>query len=241
MTTFPDVTAPAEAVTSARVDWAPVPRVNLLPAEIVEARRTRSLKRVLGGVVLGVAVACVGAGAWAQAGVSAAQQQVDAAQQRGTVLRAQQAKYADVPRVLGLIDDATTARQKAMERDVLWYGFLSDLALTTPKGITLQTLQVSFDAPGGAAATASTDPLTPTGIGHVEFTGQAARFPDVASWLEAVGTVHGLDGSTLKTATSGGTSVGGTPTGGTGGGVSFSSTVQVTTKALTHRYDRKAG
>ena len=51
MTAFPDLTTsaqpgrPAEATTtSTRVDWAPVPRVDLLPAEIVDGRRLARLK-----------------------------------------------------------------------------------------------------------------------------------------------------------------------------------------------------
>lgn len=237
MTTYPDVTAPgaggpSETVTSARVDWAPVPKVNLLPPEIAEGRRLGRLKKMLGAGLVVVAAGCVGAAAWAQSGVSAAQADLDAAHGRGAVLQREQAKYAQVPRVLGLIDDAAAARERAMADDVLWYGFLSDLSLTTPKGVSLQTLELTLD--DGAAA-GSTDALTPAGLGHVTFSGKAQHFPDVASWLEAVGSVHGLDGSTLQTATRG--SGGGTSS---SNAITFTSTIQVTSKALTHRYDRKA-
>ena len=240
MTTYPEVTAPqpdaapAPTGTSARVDWAPVPKVNLLPPEIVDARRLARLKRRLGGVLVLAVAGCAGAVVWAQAGVSAAQDEVDVAQSRASVLQGQQARYAEVPRLTALIDTATTARQTAMTEDVLWYGFLSDLSLTTPKGVALVSLEVTLDdssAPTGQAG----DPLTPHGIGHVSFSGKADHFPDVAGWLEAVGSVHGLDGSTLQTATRG---VAGAADG--NGPITFTSTVQVTSTALTHRYDRKA-
>jgi Tfp pilus assembly protein PilN len=243
MTTYPDVTAPggaagpSEAVTTARVDWAPVPKVNLLPPEIVEGRRLIRLKKVLGGGLLVVVASCAGAAVWAQAGVSSAQEELDAAHARGAVLQSEQAKYAQVPRILALIDDAAAARERAMADDVLWYGFLSDLSLTTPKGISLQSLEMTID--DGASSPAAGDPLTPSGLGHVTFSGKAQHFPDVAAWLEAVATLHGLDGSTLQTATRGAN--GGTTGGTTGGnGITFTSTIQVTSKALTHRYDRKA-
>ena len=80
---------------------------------------------------------------------------MDVAQARAAQLQAQQAKYAEVPRLTGLIDTATTARQTAMAQDVLWYGFLSDLSLTTPKGVSLLTLQVALNdtsAPARRAA-----------------------------------------------------------------------------------------
>jgi hypothetical protein len=211
--------------------------VNLLPPEIVEGRRVARLKRVLVGVVVLVVAGCAGTVVWAQAGVESAQEELDTAQTRAVALHAEQARYADVPRITGLIDTATTARQTAMSQDVLWYGFLSDLSLTTPKGVSLLSLEVALDDTSGPS-TAPADVLTPTGIGHVTFSGKADHFPDVAGWLDAVGSVHGLDGSTLQTATRGDISSG---TGNADGGpVTFTSTVQVTSKALTHRYDRKA-
>ena len=239
MTAFPEVSAPGAPTTTttgARVDWAPVPRVNLLPTEILQARRTAGVKRVLAGAVVLTLAACVGAVVWAQAGVSAAQEDLDATQARGVILRAQQAKYAQVPTTLAVIDATSTAREQAMANDVLWYGLLSDLALTTPKGVTLDTLSITLDAapvsPAPAAAgSAGTDPLTPAGIGTVSFSGEAAHFPDVAAWLESVATLHGLDGSTLQNATK---------ATGAAAGVTFASTIKVTSKALTHRYDRKA-
>jgi hypothetical protein len=241
MTTYPDVTAPqqvapAPSSTSTRVDWAPVPKVNLLPPEIVEGRRLARLKRVLGGVLVVAAAGCAGAVVWAQAGVSSAQDEVDAAQARATTLQAQQAKYAEVPRVTGLIDTATTARQTAMGQDVLWYGFLSELSMTTPKGVSLVSLEMILDDSAQPPGPAD-DPLTPSGIGHVSFSGKATHFPDIAGWLDAVGGIDGLDGSTLQTATRGDAQAAPTTA---DGPITFTSTVQVTSKALTHRYDRKA-
>jgi Tfp pilus assembly protein PilN len=248
MTTYPEVTAsplPAPAAepsrTSTRVDWAPVPKVNLLPPEIVEGRRLTKAKRLLGGMVVLVAAGCAGGVVWAQGQVSSAQEVVDLAQARAVQLQGQQAKYAEVPRITGLIDTATTARQTAMAQDVLWYGFFSDLSLTTPKGVSLLTLQVALN--DSSAPAQQGGPLAPGGIGHVSFSGTAEHFPDVASWIDAVATLHGLDGSTLQTATRNAGAGDGSAAGGTtpaAGAVTFTSSVQVTSKALTHRYDRKA-
>ena len=56
----------------------------------------------------------------------------------------------------------------------------------------------------------------------------------MAAWLDAVARMHGLDGSTLQSVTRENAS------GGTAGTLNFTTTVRVTSKALTHRYDRKA-
>ena len=227
--------APAPGSTSAPVDWAAVPRVNLLPPEILQSRRTAGVKRML-AIAVGATVAVCAAGVlWAQTSVNSAQDDLDAAQARAVQLRAQQAKYAQVPKVLGLIDGIAGAREQSMNRDVLWYGLLSDLAMTTPKGVKLDSLSVTFDQANVVAA--QPDPLTPAGLGSVDFTGKATHFPDVAAWLESVGSLHGLAGSTLQTATRGDDTNGDAST---GGAVQFTSTIQVTSGALSHRYDRKA-
>jgi hypothetical protein len=245
MTTYPDLTAsaqppaagPADAVATGRVEWAPVPRVNLLPPEIVEGRRLIRLKKLLGGALVVVVAGCAGAVVWAEVGVSSAQREVDAAQARAATLRSTEATYAQVPRILGLIDAATTARQTVMADDVLWYGFLSDLAVAAPKGVSLLNLDVALTDSTPESSTGA-DPMSPAGIGQVTFSGKASEFPDVAAWLESVAGVHGLDGSTLQTATRGG-AAGGAGAGGDSS-VHFTSKVQVTSKALSHRYDRKA-
>ena len=161
MTTYPDLApagaAPAPAVSSARVEWAAVPRVDLLPPEIQQGRRLAALKRVLAGAVAATVVVCVGGVAWAQAGVGSAQDDLDAAQARGATLRAQQVTYAQVPKVLALIDAAGAAREQAMGKDILWYGLLSDLSLTTPEGVKLDSLTVGLDTSGTQAPV--TDPL----------------------------------------------------------------------------------
>ena len=232
MTTFAEAPATigrTETVTTSRVEWAPIPKVNLLPSEIVQARRLAALKRVLGGAVVAVVLVCVGATVWAQAGASSAQGELDAVQARGVALRADQARYAAVPKLLNLIQAAGAARERAMSQDVLWYGFMSDLAVTTPKGITLNGLQVDLDK-----ATINNDPLVPTGLGIVTFTGTAKQVPDVAAWLDAVARIQGVDGSTLQSATRE------DPKAGDKSPLTFTTTVTVTSKALTHRYDRKA-
>ena len=229
MTEAPAAPGRTDAVTSARVEWAPVPKVNLLPREVLQARQLAGLKRVLAGAVAAVVLACVAATVWAQAGASAAQGELDAAQAKGAELRTEQARYAAVPKLLNLIQAAGAARERAMSQDVLWYGFMSDLAVTTPKGITLNGMQVSLDKP-----TVNTDPLVPTGLGTVTFTGTAKHVPDVAAWLDAVAHIHGVDGSSLQSVTRD------DATGGRAGTLNFTTTVQVTSEALTHRYDRKA-
>jgi Tfp pilus assembly protein PilN len=235
-----------QTVTRSRVEWAPVPKVNLLPPEVLEGRRFAHTRRMLGVAVLGTVLACGAGVAWAQVGVDAAQEQLDATQAQTRILQAEQARYADVPAILSQVTAAQTARERALAQDVPWYRFLTDLARSTPSDVSLESLTVTLKAPapaaaGGAATAAApgapgapggaADALTPAGIGEVSFTGTAGRYPDVAAWLEAVAEVQGLDGSTLRSATKGEEGE---------DGVQWTSSIQVASDALSHRYDRKA-
>ena len=210
-----------------RVDWAPVPRVNLLPSEILDARAFRRVQRALAGAVAATLVVGGAAFAWSMHEVSTAQAALDVSRARTAQLHTEEAKYADVPRVLAQVEQAKTARRTALGADVLWYRFFDDLAAATPDTVALTNVTVSLGSGG------SSDLLTPSGIGTVTFDGGGDRFPDVSSWLESVATVDGLDGSTLQSATR-------TSDGGPEGRVSFTSKIVIDTSALSHRYDGKA-
>ncbi|HET9657925.1 MAG TPA: PilN domain-containing protein [Kineosporiaceae bacterium] len=228
----------AETVTVGRVDWAPVPRVNLLPPEILAARGFRKVKaRLVMAVVVTLLVAAGGV-VWAQSQVNSAQDALDATDSRTAVLHREEARYAQVPKVTSALAAAQAARATALAQDLLWYRLLNDVALAAPANVWLTSLNVTLNqatgttTPGGAAA-AGADVLTPAGLGKVTVTGTARSYPDVAAWLEAVTHVSGLDVSTLQTVTRAG--------GSSGADLQFTTTVVISEKALSHRFDRKAG
>jgi Tfp pilus assembly protein PilN len=219
-----------EAPAFVRVDWAPVPRVNLLPAEIIEARQFHHLKRLL---ALGVAVSLVvvaGAALAMQVGVVNASNALEQTQSESAGLQAQKTKYAEVPKVVAQVDAAKVAREKALGRDIPWYRFLTDLALNTPANTTLTSIDVTLTDQATATGQVPT-PLTEPGLGTVTVAGSTRQFADVSAWLTAAGTVHGLSGSTLSSATREDTA----------GAITFNSELIITADALSHRYDRKAG
>jgi len=218
-----------------------VPQVDLLPPEIVDARRFRLLQRQLAAAVVAVALLCGLGAVWAEAGVASARNDLATVQAGTTGLRREQARYAGVPAALADLDRVKLARQAALGSDVAWYRFLSDLAVNTPAGAELTSVSVTMS--GGT--TGSTQlPLIPAGLGQVDVSGKAARFEDVAVWLEAVDAVHGLAGSGLSRATRQ-TQDGSDPgTSGSSAGVeapvSFTGSAVVVPASLSHRYDRKA-
>ena len=210
-----------------------LPRVNLLPPEIHEARKLRRTQLALGGCVAAV-VAALGVGyVLAVSSAETAKEELAAEQARTSVLQAEQAKYAEVPRVLAQVDRAKAAQEKAMATDVLWYRYLNDLAASYPQEVWIDTLTATVaGSTDSAAPTQGNNPLATPGIGTVTFTGKALTHSDVASWLDVLDSTEGFADSAYSSSAR--TNIAGQDV------VEFTSDVVVTGDALSHRFDRKA-
>jgi Tfp pilus assembly protein PilN len=224
-------TVPLDSVQSqeafAALTQVRVPRVNLLPPEIVEGRRLRRTKGVLAGSLVAVIAALGGVYALQLQTSHRAQNDLDEAQTRGVHLKAQQQKYADVPATIAAIDAAETARATAMANDVEWYRTMTNFAVTLPSNVWFTTLQLQLNAGTGAAV-----PQGP-GIGQISVTGQALDHPDVATWLDVLGRQPGVSNAYFSSSSK--TKVGSKTV------VTFTSTATLTDESLSHRYDRKQG
>lgn len=238
----------AAAVTVGRVEWAPVPRVNLLPEEILAARGFRKVQFRLALAVVTTILLASGAVLWAQGQVSDARAGLEATTARSVVLQQEETRCAEVPRLTAAVASAKALREQALSQDMLWYRLMSDVALATPSNVWLTTMEVNLNTTtgspagsagsagpaGSAGAAAGLDPLLPAGIGKMTVTGTAANYPDVAAWLDSIAQVHGLDGSTLRTVTRENAA-------GKGGQLTFTTEIVIVSTALSHRYDQKAG
>jgi Tfp pilus assembly protein PilN len=210
-----------------RVSWAPVPKVNLLPIEIIEGRRFRRTQLLLGAAVLGSVLIAGGGTFWAQQGINDANDQLLRSQSGVSALQTEEARYAAVPQVIAQVDAATADRTLAMSRDVLWYRYLDDLDGARPTGLQLSAITVTMNAAG--ASLASADPLTPTGIGLITVTGTTDQYSKISSWLEALNKITGFSKSSLTSAIT------------TSGSIMFNSGAVVDSDALSSRYEKKAG
>jgi len=205
-----------------RVAWASVPRVNLLPIEILEGRRFHRTQAVLGSAILITALVAAGITFWAQQGVNDANKSLHTSQAKVSALQAEQAKYAMVPKVIAEVNAANTAQTLAMGGDILWYRYLNDLDGIRPTGLELTGITVT---PATAASSApSSNPLVPTGLGTITITGTATRYDEVSTWLEQLTKVAGFSAATLTSAAQ------------TDGTLTFTSGAVVDLGALSGRY-----
>jgi Tfp pilus assembly protein PilN len=209
-----------------------LPRVNLLPPEVHQARKLRKLQLGLGAGVALVIVAIGGFYVLESQNKAAAADELASVQAQTTTLNAQKAQYADVPKTIAAIEAAEDARQNAMSNDVAWYRYLNDLSYITPAHTWLTTMTVTANGASTSGAN-GTSTLQPPGIGTITFAGVAKKHNDVAAWLDAAAKEKGWSNVYFTTSTVG--VIGSTPV------VNFNSSVTVTAAALSHRYDRKDG
>jgi hypothetical protein len=176
------------------------PQVDLLPAEVREGRKLKSTKRALLMSVAGVAVVVSLAAVAVSVGAASASADLSRVQGQTSVLMAEQAQYADVPRVLTQISSAEAARQAGMSTEILWKPYLEALRAVTPKGVSYDDLTVAAATPI-AAGPASTDALAAASVGQITFTARALTLPDMSAWMDAISTVPGLGDPWFTTAT----------------------------------------
>ena len=155
-------------------------------------------------------------------------------------------QYAEVPRVMAEVASAEQQLSTAMAGEVRWSYVFNDLALTIPKNVSLISLAgtVSPTAPGAVPAAAGA-PATPgatsvlgkPGIGTVTFNGEAKSYNAVAAWRNSLAKQKNyLDPYVSTAATSETEATAQHPS-----AVTFTNTVTVSDKALSHRYDGTAG
>jgi Tfp pilus assembly protein PilN len=210
---------------------ATLPRVNLLPPEIEQARQFRRVQFGLGGAVLAALVAAGALFVAANAQVGEAQDHLDANKAQATQLQSNVDEYAEVPLVLGQVDAARAQLGQAMGQEVRWSYFLNDLSLKIPRHVWLDSMIVTSSAP---TAVTTVDQYAAVGVATIAFEGHGYRHNDVAAWLNSLARQKGFTQPYFSDSTV-------DPVGTDEDAVKFSSTVTVTDDALSNRYTEKTG
>ena len=205
-----------------------LPRVNLLPPELAQARQFRKVQYALGaGVAATVGVVGV-LFLLASSSADRAAEELAAATERSTQLTAASARYADVTRVYARAAAAQVMLTQAMGEEVRYSQLLNDLSLRVPDKVWLKTL--SFNQAGSGVAPLGS---TATSIGTVSITGMAFSHDDVAVWLESLAAQKNFADPDFANSTE--------SLLGTRKIVTFSSTANLTTAAYSGRYTSPAG
>jgi Tfp pilus assembly protein PilN len=204
---------------------AALPRVNLLPPELAEASRLRTVQLSMGGAVVAALVVVGGLWVVADQQVQAEQEKLDTAMTTQSTVSRQVGELAPVAAVYAQVEQRRQLLETALGGDVEWSQYLTDLSLTVPENVWLTSMSVTPQT--AATGTAGGQ------IASITFAGTALQHDDVALWLESLAKQKGytsayFNSSTEKTIET--TTV-----------VDFTSTVVVTREALSGRYLQNPG
>lgn len=210
-----------------------MPRVNLLPPEIAERATLRKAQFAMAGAGL-AAVAVVGVMYMnASAKVNDANEAKADAAAASVKLNTQLKSLQNVRDIYAQVDAAKATLASAMSTEVLWSSYLHDLTLTIPENVWLTSFSASMSKPVTTvkkAGVATSGPVLDPGLGTVTIAGTAFTHDDVAAWLESLakqkGYVNPYFTQSIE-ALIGERKV-----------VNFTSTVNVTSAALSNRYSK---
>jgi Tfp pilus assembly protein PilN len=210
--------------------------VNLLPTEVVEARRARQLRRVVLASLAGFLALM---GAWygfASFQTMSARSSVASAQDEASRLLAQQNKFAKLSSVQSesrLIEGQLTG---LFAEDLQWAELLAAVEKVAPAGVQISGVSGNLkSAAAGNANAAGVTALPNTSgkriVGTITITGEASSKPAIANFVDALNSVDGLANPLL-----GGVNVEVGGSGATAGATHFSISADVTDAALRGRY-----
>lgn len=180
-----------------------LPRVNLLPPEIVQRQQLRRLQAGIGAGVVAALGAVALLTVLAGGAVSEAQEEVHRVDATHHRLVAETREFRHITALYAETDAAEAMLVDAMSEEVRFSRFLDQFSLTLPKRVWVTNLTfnqgaaaaVQGPAPAGAAGPAA------TGIGSVTVSGTAYSHRDVAVWLESLDAQEGFAGATLQSST----------------------------------------
>lgn len=187
-----------QSAVRATVPGTPLlPQVNLLPPEIRAGRALSSVKSWLAVGLLATLLVAGGLVLMSELGLRDAEDALTRTQDENAALVAQQTQYAEVPALLGKLDDLTQARTSGMAGDVLWRPYVTAIAATAPAGVSVTELKV---APPVASLTATTGGVADLVVATISFQSRSLTLPDTAQWLDALAEVTGLSNPMFSSA-----------------------------------------
>lgn len=205
-----------------------LPQVNLLPPEVRAARGLRKTKRWL-LISLGlVVVLCIGVFGVVAVSAGLAATELVTAQSETLDLQQEQTKYAEVPQVLGALDNTKAAVKVGMSTDIQWKAYGDAIGAVLPPNTSIDTLTVTAATPI-TPANPPADPLQGANVGQIVFSARSSTVLDTAALIDALNSVPGFADAWVSTSSLSEDEH----------GVYFatSATVQLTDAAFSHRFD----
>ncbi|MDX6212616.1 MAG: type pilus assembly protein PilN [Frankiales bacterium] len=177
-----------------------LPRVNLLPPEIAEARTLKQYRLGAAGAVALTALAVGAVYYQAQGGVATAQTALDTSRSKTAALNTQLNSLQNVTQVKNQVLSAKATLDSALSSQILWSRYLQDMSVSLAGNYWFTGLAMNSIAAPTTVATTAASPLSdPAAIGSITLTGTAVSHYDVADLLRALAKEKGLSAKPVVT------------------------------------------
>jgi Fimbrial assembly protein (PilN) len=205
---------------------------DLLPAEVVERRRHRQVRRVVLAALIGVLVLL---GAWyasARYQTAQARQQLTEAQDTAARVQSQQAQYQGVVSVQEQSTEISKQLAGLMALDLRWSTVVDAVQQAAPTGVKLHGLSAATTASGATGGSTSDTELPGSGekkIGELTISGEGSSKALVAEYVDRLAKIHGVLDPLLSSAVE------------QKEGVQFTMKMDLTTAVLGGRFTTRTG
>ena len=167
------------------------PRVSLLPVEVNDYHRARSVRRRLAAGVL-FSVIVVGAGVAGSVLLSmTAQTQLDAVRATSLDLVTQEAQFAELKQAKAGIALVEAGQLVGASTEIDWMNYLRSLESTLPGGVVISAVRLESATPFADYAQSSV-PLEGARVATLEFTASSPTLPTIPDWLDGLATLPGF-------------------------------------------------
>lgn len=167
------------------------PRVSLLPSEVNDFHRARTVRRRLGLGVLAVLLVVVAGIAGSYLLSAEAEAQLAASRATSAGLLAQEAQFSELRQVQANIKLIQAGQEVGASTEVDWMNYLRKLQGTLPAGVIINSVTIDSASPFVDFAQ-STVPLQGSRVATLSFTAISPSLPSVPSWLDGLGTLVGF-------------------------------------------------
>lgn len=177
--------------TTAKLAVGAPPKAELLPPEVQQGVKAKSLRRTLFATVILAAIVVAAGYAGATVLAVAKQGELDAANKRTSDLLAEQLQYVDARNAKTLIGQIEVGQRLGDSTEITWKKFLQDVEDSLPKGTRVTNVAAVMSTPTLGYA-APTIPLQGARIGELKFAAVSKALPDVDKWLVGLAKLPGF-------------------------------------------------
>lgn len=211
-------------------------RIDLLPVAYVQRRQER--RNVSYVLIIGVVIVLLLVGWYflLRSDISDAKDELAGINAQNAALQGQIDELARFAALDAEVKAKRTALQTVFAGDIDWPAIMTEIAMVVPGEVWLDTLTASAGATEGASPVASEGNLIrltrQAAVGRLTFGGNSAScMPGVAKWLIRLASVDEFDAAWLGNAAESDSRPGCEPP------VTYTSTLELNQKALSHRFE----